>query len=72
MELLSALKAQDYQCWLVTNADCASLKLKLDNVPIKIFEVIVSSEQIGYAKEDIQFWKELQRLHHFAPESTIF
>ncbi|MFI8036588.1 haloacid dehalogenase, partial [Acinetobacter baumannii] len=23
-------------------------------------------------KEDIQFWKELQRLHHFAPESTIF
>ncbi|MEX3013439.1 HAD hydrolase-like protein [Acinetobacter baumannii] len=37
MELLSALKAQDYQCWLVTNADCASLKLKLDNVPIQDF-----------------------------------
>ncbi|CAA0147542.1 HAD-IA family hydrolase [Acinetobacter baumannii] len=73
MELLSALKAQDYQCWLVTNADCASLKLKLDNIPIQdFFEVIVSSEQIGYAKENIRFWQELQRLHYFAPESTIF
>lgn len=73
IELLTALKKQDYQCWLVTNADCASLQLKLDNIPIKdFFDVIVSSEQIGHAKEDIQFWQTLQQLHHFVPDETIF
>ncbi len=37
MELLNTLKEQGYQCWLVTNADCASLQLKLDNIPIQDF-----------------------------------
>ncbi|KHO15612.1 haloacid dehalogenase [Acinetobacter baumannii] len=73
MELLNALKEQGYQCWLVTNADCASLQLKLDNIPIQdFFDVIVSSEQIGYAKEDLKFWQELQGLHYFEPQNTIF
>ncbi|MDO7435778.1 HAD-IA family hydrolase [Acinetobacter nosocomialis] len=73
MELLNTLKEQGYQCWLVTNADCASLELKLDNIPIQdFFDVIVSSEQIGYAKEDLKFWQELQGLHYFEPQNTIF
>ncbi len=73
MELLNTLKEQGYQCWLVTNADCASLQLKLDNIPIQdFFDVIVSSEQIGYAKEDLKFWQELQGLHYFEPQNTIF
>lgn len=73
MELLRALKEQGYQCWLITNADYASLQLKLDNIPIQdFFDVIVSSEQIGHAKEELQFWQELQRLYYFVPETTIF
>lgn len=73
MELLNTLKEQGYQCWLVTNADCASLQLKLDNIPIQdFFDVILSSEQIGYAKEDLKFWQELQGLHYFEPQNTIF
>lgn len=73
MQLLNTLKEQGYQCWLVTNADCASLQLKLDNIPIQdFFDVIVSSEQIGYAKEDLKFWQELQGLHYFEPQNTIF
>ncbi len=73
IELLEQLKEQGYSCWLVTNADRASLRLKLDNIAIEhFFDVIVSSEQIGYAKEDIYFWQELQKLHPFDPDSTIF
>ena len=35
-----------------------ALRLKLDNVAIEhFFDVTVSSEQIGYAKEDIHFGK---------------
>ncbi|MGR2824719.1 HAD-IA family hydrolase [Acinetobacter sp. 1124_18A] len=73
IELLQQLKEQGYTCWLVTNADRASLRLKLDNIAIEhFFDVIISSEQVGYAKEDINFWQELQRLHPFNPDETIF
>ncbi len=73
IELLQQLKGQGYICWLVTNADRASLRLKLDNIAIEhFFDVIISSEQVGYAKEDINFWQELQRLHPFNPDETIF
>ncbi|WP_151823169.1 HAD-IA family hydrolase [Acinetobacter oleivorans] len=73
IELLQQLKKQGYMCWLVTNADRASLRLKLNNIAIEhFFDVIISSEQVGYAKEDINFWQELQRLHSFNPDETIF
>lgn len=73
LELLQQLKELGYTCWLVTNADRPSLRLKLDNIAIEhFFDVIISSEQVGYAKEDINFWKELQRLHSFNPDETIF
>lgn len=73
IELLQQLKEQGYMCWLVTNADRASLRLKLNNIAIEhFFDVIISSEQVGYAKEDINFWQELQRLHPFNPDETIF
>ncbi|WP_144734641.1 HAD-IA family hydrolase [Acinetobacter oleivorans] len=73
IKLLQQLKEQGYICWLVTNADRASLRLKLDNIAIEhFFDVIISSEQVGYAKEDINFWQELQRLHPFNLDETIF
>lgn len=73
IELLQQLKEQGYMCWLVTNADRASLRLKLNNIAIEhFFDVIISSEQVGYAKEDINFWQELQRLHPFNLDETIF
>ena len=46
-ELLKALNEQGYRCWLLTNADCAGLKLKLENVDLSpYFEVMISSEEI--------------------------
>ncbi|MDQ9020327.1 HAD-IA family hydrolase [Acinetobacter sichuanensis] len=71
-ELLKQLKAQGYRCWLVTNADRAGLQLKLENVDLSpYFEVMVSSEEIGYAKEFVEFWQILQQQHPFDPQHAM-
>ncbi|QER39398.1 HAD-IA family hydrolase [Acinetobacter suaedae] len=72
-QLLQQLKAQGYRCWLLTNADRAGLQLKLENVELSpYFEVMISSEELGFAKEDVNFWKKLQQQHPFDPADTIF
>ncbi|MCH4242708.1 HAD-IA family hydrolase [Acinetobacter gerneri] len=71
-ELLDHLKQQGYRCWLMTNADLASLNLKLENVNLRhYFEVIVSSEEIGYSKEFIEFWQIVQEKYPFDPAQTF-
>lgn len=71
-ELLESLKAQGYRCWLVTNADCEGLKLKLNHVNLTpYFEVVVSSEEIGHAKEFVEFWQVLQHKHPFNPKNVV-
>lgn len=71
-ELLQALKDQGYRCWLLTNADCAGLKLKLENIPLEpYFELMISSEEIGYAKEFVEFWQILQQKHPFNPDHAV-
>ena len=68
-ELLKQLTQQGYRCWLLTNADCAGLKLKLENVDLSpYFEVMISSEEIGYSKEFVEFWQILQKQHPFDPK----
>ncbi|RKG35419.1 HAD family hydrolase [Acinetobacter guerrae] len=71
-KLLQQLKELGYRCWLVTNADQPSLKLKLENIALRpYFEVMVSSQQLGYAKEDVGFWQSLQQLHSFDPTQVV-
>lgn len=73
IELLTHLKHIGYSCWLATNADCAGLDFKLQKTGIaQYFDVIVSSETMGYAKEDVGFWQLLQQQHSFSPESCYF
>ncbi|RZG48732.1 HAD-IA family hydrolase [Acinetobacter wuhouensis] len=68
-ELLKELKTQGYRCWLLTNADQAGLKLKLENIDLNpYFEVMISSEEIGYSKEFVEFWQILQAKHPFDPQ----
>lgn len=68
-DLLKQLTQQGYRCWLLTNADCAGLKLKLENVDLSpYFEVMISSEEIGYSKEFVEFWQILQKQHPFDPK----
>ena len=71
-ELLRALQQQGYRCWLLTNADIAGLKLKLENVNLSpYFEVMISSEEIGHSKEFVEFWEILQQKHPFEPEYAV-
>lgn len=73
IELLDQLQAQGYRCWLVTNADVASLTLKLKLMQLETyFEVIVSSEQLAHAKEEQGFWQLLQQQHPFNPKNVVF
>ncbi|TNL46310.1 HAD-IA family hydrolase [Acinetobacter bereziniae] len=70
-ELLEQLKAQGYRCWLLTNADCAGLQLKLENIDLSpYFEVMISSEEIGYSKEFVEFWEILQQKYPFDPQNA--
>lgn len=72
-ELLQYLKENGYPIWLATNADAAGLQFKLEETGIaQYFDVIVSSETIGHAKEFIEFWKILQQTHTFDPENCYF
>jgi putative hydrolase of the HAD superfamily len=73
LELLDYLKNNGYPIWLATNADCAGLAFKLDHLNLKdYFNVIVSSESIGHAKEFVEFWQGLNALHPFDPEQVYF
>jgi len=72
-QLLERLKAKGYRCWLLTNADQAGLQLKLENVELSpYFELMMSSEELGHAKEDVGFWQKLQQLHPFDPAKAVF
>jgi putative hydrolase of the HAD superfamily len=72
-QLLEQLRAQGYRCWLLTNADQAGLQLKLENVELSpYFEVMISSEELRHAKEEIAFWQTLQQHHPFDPAQAIF
>ncbi|VXA58068.1 Haloacid dehalogenase [Acinetobacter proteolyticus] len=72
-QLLQQLNAQGYRCWLLTNADLAGLQLKLENVELSpYFELMISSEELGHAKEEVAFWQKLQQRHPFAPAQAVF
>lgn len=72
-ELLEQLKQRNIDCWLVTNADCANLALKLENIGLApYFSHIISSETLGYPKEDQRFWQSLNAKHPFKAQNCIF
>jgi 5'-nucleotidase len=58
---------------LITNAHPHALQIKLEKIPIgHLFADIICSQDIGLAKEQPQFWTELQRRLDYAPERTLF
>lgn len=72
-ELLQYLQQQNIECWLVSNADQATLQLKLETIPLRpYFSTIISSESLGHPKEEQAFWHKLRQQYHFYPQSTAF
>jgi len=71
-EFLQALKRSGKRCVLVTNAHVDSLSLKMQKTGlVEFFDAIVCSHDLGYPKENPQFWETLQRVEAFEVEHTL-
>jgi len=70
---LQSLKATGKQVWMLTNAHPDVLKIKTDRLPLEnYFDELISSHQLGYAKEDQMFWKSLEVDFDFNKKRSLF
>ncbi len=72
IEFLTFLRQQKKSVWLVTNAHSKTLELKMKKTRIgPYFDGIVSAHDVGTPKEDVSFWKRLQKFVVYSPERTM-
>ncbi len=72
-QFLTRLQAAGKHCVLVTNAHRDSLEIKLEKVHLApLLNVIVSSHDYGYPKEDQRFWNTLSDKVDFDPQRSLF
>ena len=70
---LATLKQAGKHCVLVTNAHRDSLQIKLEKVHLEpLLDVIISSHDYGYPKEDQRFWQSLSEQIDYQPERSLF
>ena len=70
---LDALVAAGKSIWLVTNAHADSIRLKMEQVPLSRWvDNVISSHDIGMAKESPLFWHTLQQQYPFDVARTLF
>ena len=73
LSFLQALKANNKNCLLITNAHPDSVALKFSVTRIEpLFDKVISSHQYGYPKEALGFWRRLQEECPFDPERSLF
>ncbi len=73
LDFLQWLKIQHPRVVLATNADRPSLALKLPLTGLESYlDAIVSSQDVGAAKEEQAFWFALQEIEPFDPARTLF
>lgn len=72
-EFLEHLKDKGKEIYLVTNAHPKALEVKLGKIQIAdAFSRIICSQDVGLAKEQIEFWDNLQTIQRFHKERTLF
>ena len=72
-QFLLALNKAGKHTILVTNAHRDSLHIKLEKVHLEpLLDVIISSHDYGYPKEDQRFWNSLSQQIDFQPERSLF
>ncbi|MEW6109060.1 MAG: HAD-IA family hydrolase [Nitrospirota bacterium] len=72
-EFLKMLNRHKKKVFLVTNAHYKVLDIKLKKTEIgKYFDSAVTSFEIGYPKEMIEFWEKAQKKLGFKKEKTLF
>ncbi|MBM4136197.1 MAG: HAD-IA family hydrolase [Nitrospira sp.] len=71
-EFLQMLKQQKKKVFLVTNAYYKAIDLKLKKTRIgRYFDMVLSSFDVGYPKETIEFWKEAEKRLGFDKGKTL-
>ena len=71
-EFLIALQPVDKQVFLVTNAHADSLSLKMEKTCLQpFFDHIICAHDLGFAKEQQQFWQALQKQYDWDKQSTV-
>ncbi|MBF0623438.1 MAG: GMP/IMP nucleotidase [Magnetococcales bacterium] len=72
LEFMDLVKRSGRRACLVTNAHPRSLALKLERTPIgRHLDAILTSHQVGHAKEDRRFWEAARRLLGFDPGDSL-
>lgn len=72
-EFLSFCRAKGKKLHLVTNAHPRTLAIKLGKTDIgPWFDRMICADEIGFAKEEPQFWNRLQALLGFDPQRSLF
>lgn len=69
---LDTLRASHHSVWLVTNAHPASLALKMERTALAgHFDRLITSHELGAAKESQLFWQRLEQTHPFQPAAAL-
>ncbi len=72
VEFLKQLKDNGKHIILVTNAHRQSLQIKMDTTGLaRLFDEIVVSHDFQAAKEQPEFWRQMQISHPFNPDKTL-
>ncbi|MDP2279731.1 MAG: HAD-IA family hydrolase [Nitrospirota bacterium] len=72
-DFLKMLKKQKKKIFLVTNAHLKVLDLKFKKTDIgKYFDDAITSFEMGYPKETLEFWKKAEKKLGFKKEETLF
>jgi len=71
-DFLEAVRRAGKRVALVTNAHHKSLTLKMARTGLQAhFDFLVTSHELGLAKEDPDFWRRLQQLFPFDPARSV-
>jgi putative hydrolase of the HAD superfamily len=72
MDFLEKIQQSPKKVLLVTNAHRNSLNLKMEKTCLQpFFDGIISSHDVGFAKEHAEFWRRLEQQHAFIKASTL-
>ncbi|MDP1525390.1 MAG: GMP/IMP nucleotidase [Rhodocyclaceae bacterium] len=72
VDFLAATRAAGKRIVMATNAHHKSLTLKMAKTGLEPhFDALISSHELGVAKEARGFWEKLQALEPFNPERTV-
>ncbi|MBZ0155246.1 MAG: HAD-IA family hydrolase [Alphaproteobacteria bacterium] len=72
-DFLRAMRQQKKRVYMVTNAHYKVLDIKLKKTQIgRYFDKCITSFEMGYPKEMIEFWEKVEKILKFDRENTLF